>query len=115
VSGLTVIRILAAGLGVALMLFGVVAAATPGGIIAAAPPFIGGAVLVVGAAIERLRYRSEAAERAGEAPGPGGGEAGALDPRFRPTDEVFLDPTTNRRMRVYVDPASGERRYLAEA
>ena len=29
------------------------------------------------------------------------------------TDEVFVDPTTNRRMRVWVD-ASGERHYVAE-
>jgi hypothetical protein len=29
------------------------------------------------------------------------------------TDEVFVDPTTNRRMRVWVD-VSGERHYVAE-
>jgi hypothetical protein len=74
-----------------------------------------GAFLVVVVAIERSRYRSEAAERSNATPGPGGGEpAGTLEPRFRPTAEVFIDPTTGRRMRVVVDPASGERRYVAE-
>jgi len=28
---------------------------------------------------------------------------------------VFVDPTSNRRMRVYVDSSNGERRYVAEA
>lgn len=75
-----------------------------------------GLVLVVAALIERARYRSDDAERLSSPPGPGGGEpAGrALDPRFRPTDERFEDPTTRRRMRVWLDPGSGERRYVAE-
>jgi len=74
-----------------------------------------GAFLVVVVAIERGRYRSEAAERSNATPGPGAGEpAGQLEPRFRPTAEVFIDPTTGHRMRVVVDPASGERRYVAE-
>ena len=75
-----------------------------------------GAFLVVVVAIERSRYRSENAERSNATPGPGGGEpaGGALDPRFRPTAEVFIDPTTGRQMRVVVDPANGERRYVAE-
>jgi hypothetical protein len=30
------------------------------------------------------------------------------------TSEVFIDPTSGHRMRVVVDPASGERRYVAE-
>jgi len=33
---------------------------------------------------------------------------------FIPTEERFVDPTTGRRLRVYVDPATGERRYFAE-
>jgi hypothetical protein len=111
---LAIIRILAAVGGVIAMLFGVAIAATPGGIVAAAPPFLLGAALLIGAVIERARYRSETAERTGDAPGPGGGEAGGIEPRFRRTDEVFIDPTTNRRMRVLVDSATGERRYLAE-
>ncbi len=30
------------------------------------------------------------------------------------TDEVFRDPTTNRLMRVWVDPADGSRHYVTE-
>ena len=77
--------------------------------------FVGG-VLVVAVAAERQRYRSATAERAGHAPGPGGGETAdaPVEPRFRPTAEVFVDPTSGHRMRVLVDPASGERRYVAE-
>ncbi len=48
--------------------------------------------------------------------GPGDGEPpdATLEPRFRPTDEVFMDPTSGRKMRVWLDPRSGERRYRAE-
>ena len=78
--------------------------------------FAFGAFLVVVVAIERSRYRSGAAERSNDAPGPGGGEpAGSLEPRFRRTSEVFIDPTSGHRMRVLVDPSTGERRYVAEA
>src|SRR2546422_10720107 len=75
-----------------------------------------GAFLVVVVAIERSRYRSDAAEQTNATPGPGGGEPadGPIEPRFRPTAEVFIDPTTGRQMRVVVDPASGERRDVAE-
>ncbi|MEZ0241594.1 MAG: hypothetical protein ACAH65_12430 [Chloroflexota bacterium] len=76
-----------------------------------------GSFFVVLVALERRRYRSDAAERGNEPPGPGGGETAdaAADPRFRPTAEAFIDPTTGHRMRVLVDPATGERRYVAEA
>ena len=30
------------------------------------------------------------------------------------TDEVFVDPTTDRRMRVWLDPRDGSRHYVAE-
>ena len=33
---------------------------------------------------------------------------------FRPTDELFMDPTSGQRLRVYLNPATGERRYFAE-
>jgi hypothetical protein len=74
---------------------------------------IAGVVVLIALAIERNRYRSEEAERSFESTGPGGGEpSGTLDPRFRPTDESFIDPTTGVTMRVFVDPSSGERRYV---
>ena len=74
-----------------------------------------GAFLVVVLALEKSRYRSEAAERTNAVPGPGGGEpSGSVEPRFRATAEVFIDPTSGRRMRVLVDPTTGERRYVAE-
>jgi hypothetical protein len=31
-----------------------------------------------------------------------------------PTTEVFIDPVTHRRMRVWIDPASGARAYREE-
>jgi len=74
-----------------------------------------GAFLVVIVTIERHRYRSAAAERSNDPAGPGGGEpAGALEGRFKPTSEVFVDPTSGVRMRVVIDPSNGERRYIAE-
>jgi hypothetical protein len=73
-----------------------------------------GGGLVVVTVLERGRYRSGAAEKSAEAPGPGGGESGAVEARFEPTPEVFVDPTTGHRMRVLVDPRTGERRYVAE-
>lgn len=70
-----------------------------------------GAVGIIGITFERMRYRSEAAERVGAPAGPAGAEKDALEPRFRPTEERFVDPTTRQRLRVWVDPGSGERRY----
>ena len=76
---------------------------------------ISAAVVLVALAIERNRYRSEDAERSFEATGPGGGEpAGGLEPRFRRTEETFVDPTTGATMRVFLDGRTGERRYVAE-
>jgi hypothetical protein len=40
-----------------------------------------------------------------DADGPGGAA---------PTDEVFIDPDTGRRMRVWYDPATGRRDYRPE-
>jgi hypothetical protein len=70
-----------------------------------------GAVGLLGITFERMRYRSEAAERSGETGGQAGVDSGPPDPRFRPTEERFVDPTTRLRLRVWVDPSSGERRY----
>lgn len=107
-TGLVVIGVLLMLGGLALIV-GLPGAALPGLQLVAM-----GAFLVVVLAIERGRYRSAAAEKTNATPGPGGGETGALEARFRPTSEVFEDPTTGHRMRVAVDPATGERRYIAE-
>ena len=70
---------------------------------------------ILAVTFERRRYLSEAAERSGHAPGPGGGEElNAIEARFRGTEEAFVDPTSGRHMRVYVDARTGERRYVAE-
>lgn len=102
--------------GIVLMLAGLgLIVALPTGAVPGLQLVAMGAFLVVVVALERSRYRSVAAERSNWSPGPGGGEpAGALEPRFRPTSEMFIDPTSGLRMRVLVDPANGERRYVAE-
>jgi hypothetical protein len=73
-----------------------------------------GAVGLLAVGFERSRYRSGAAERTAGEPGPGGGEPGTPEPRFRRTEEVFVDPSSGRRMRVWVDSETGERQYHAE-
>jgi hypothetical protein len=117
VSGTTVIRVLIGLVGVLLIAGALVVAAFGGvgGWIGALWMLGAGAILLIAAAIEVTRYRSEHAERSGADPGPGGGESKAVEPRFRPTDEVFVDPTSRMRMRVYSDPRTGERRYVPEA
>lgn len=76
----------------------------------------GGLVLIVAALIERMRYRSAVADQTAAPHGPGGGEPTdqPMEPRFRRTDERFIDPTTSTPMRVWIDPDTGERRYRAE-
>ena len=117
-GGLGVARIVVLGFGLTLFAAGLATIAFGGG-----AAFIGGfwlgasgLVLIVAALLERMRYRSEASDRSGEAAGRAGGEpAGTrLDPRFRRSDEVFADPTSGQRMRVWTDPANGDRRYLPE-
>lgn len=34
---------------------------------------------------------------------------------FKPTDEVFKDPTTGKMTRVYEDPSTGQRQYREES
>jgi hypothetical protein len=91
-------------------LAGLVAGAWADGLWAA----VTGAVVLVAVTLERTRYRSEAAERSAGAAGPGGGETTMPLAPFRPTDELFVDPTSGQRLRVYLNPATGERRYYAE-
>jgi hypothetical protein len=75
-----------------------------------------GAFLVVVVAAERQRYRAVAGEASLAKPGPGGCERpnDPIEGRFRPTSEVFIDPSSGHQMRVLVDPRTGERRYVAE-
>jgi hypothetical protein len=105
-------------IGVLLMLAGLgVIAGLPGAGVIPGLELVGfGGFLVIVVAVERHRYRSEAAEPTNAPGGPGGGEPKGtkLEPRFRATAEAFIDPTTGVRMRVAVDSATGERRYLAD-
>ncbi len=100
----------------AVMVFAGLAAVSEGAGLTGLWLVVIGMVLIVVAILERLRYRSEIADRSGLPAGPGGGEPTAqpLESRFRRTDEVFVDPTSDRRMRVWLDQATGERRYRAE-
>ena len=65
-------------------------------------------VVVIGGAIIAIfgwdRYRGGAAR----------GQAGAAASQAQPTSEVFLDPETGQRMRVWFNPATGEREYRPE-
>ena len=42
------------------------------------------------------------------------GESDTAQPTWLPTRERFMDPTTRRVMRVWIDPARGERHYVPE-
>jgi hypothetical protein len=115
-TGTTVTRFVIGAIGLALLAGGILIVVGIGGgaIVPAFWMIVSGTILVIVALIETMRYRSEAAEMTRGAPGPGGGESGPPEARFRPTDEVFVDPTTQVRMRVYADGRTGERRYVAE-
>ncbi len=71
---------------------------------------------VTAIAFERMRYRSEVDEPVMQPPSRAGGDpaGAALPPGLRRTDERFLDPSTGVLMRVWFDPATGERRYVPE-
>ena len=116
--GLSLSRILVLIGGVCLVVFGIYLIALPSGAgtIVGIWTVLGGIALMVGALIERIRYRNEADDRDGAPAGPAGGEPPGtrLDPRFRRTDEIFTDPTSGHLMRVWLDPSTGERRYLSE-
>ena len=105
--GADLARLLVFGIGLVLAVVGAVAASARSSAAGLYPLFIGLA-LIVAAVIERVRYRSSEAETIGRAhPGPAAASPPAvrsLDPRFRPTEERFEDPTTGVRMRVWLDP-----------
>jgi len=112
----TTTRVVLGALGTLIALGGLAAVAMGGSTAAGGLwAVILGIVMVLAVVLERHRYRSEEADRAFDPVGPGGGEPdGAIEPRFRPTNETFVDPTTGHRMRVHADPRTGERRYVAE-
>ena len=75
-----------------------------------------GVVLIGVLAFERMRYHSAAAEPPASSGAPGGDAPHvALEPRFRPTSEIFVDPSSGKTTRVFADPATGERRYRVDA
>ncbi len=117
-TGLGVARVLVFLFGVTMLLVGIATIAFGGAAAFITGLWVGGIGIacIVGTLIERVRYRSDATDRAGLPTGKAGGEpAGTrLDPRFRRSDEVFVDPTSGHRMRVWLDPSNGERRYLTE-
>ena len=63
-------------------------------------PMIFGALLLLGTVWERLYYKPLEKSR------PGAG--------WVATDERFIDEDTGRVVRVWVEPASGERRYVRD-
>lgn len=110
-------RALAFILGSLLVLSGIASVAVDGAAGAAgAWLIIVGMILMLATVLERWRYRSEPADLSGLPIGPGGGEplGEPMEGRFQRTDELFVDPTSGRQMRVWLDPQSGERRYRAE-
>jgi hypothetical protein len=58
-----------------------------------------GALLFIGLAFERWRYKPLTGDR--------------LGPDWVATDERFIDPETGKLVTVYYHPATGERRYVA--
>ena len=109
------IRVIAFAFGLLMFLGGVAGIGAGGAEVPSVVFAIGiGAAVMVAAVLQRSGYRSEAAERSNVPPGPGGGEDGYPEPRFAPTGEVFVDPTSQILMRVYEDPRTGERRYRAD-
>ena len=98
----------------ALMVLGGVAGIVAGQPAAGVWAIVLGCVAIAAVALERSRYRSEATERSAGDPGPGGGEPSKPAAPFRPTEELFIDPTSGKRLRVYLNSATGERRYYVD-
>ena len=113
--GVTVARALIGGFGLLMLLGGIALAAAGADLFGVLTLFVPGALIVAAVVLERTRYRSLHAERTGDGIGPGGGETRVPDGRFRPTGERFIDPTTNVPLQVWVDPTTGERRYVPPA
>jgi hypothetical protein len=91
------VRVVVGGLGV-LAILGGIAAIAYGELFPGLWAAVVGGVLVAAALFEKGRYRA----REDQAERPGG---------LQPTNEVFVDPTTGQRIRVWFDPNTGYRRY----
>jgi hypothetical protein len=114
-TGSSVVRIIVGTIGALLVGGGIVLFLVfPLAVVGSFWMIVTGTVLLIAVLIEVTRYRSEHAERVNAAPGPGGGETDPPGPPFQRTEEVFIDPTSQRRMRVYMNPGTGERVYFAE-
>jgi hypothetical protein len=115
---LTGARLIVLITGIVVAFFGLYLVILPGGpgTVVGIYTLVTGVVFIVAALIERVRYRADAVDRSAPPIGPGGGEPldEPLEPRFRRTQEVFIDPTSGIQMRVWLDADSGERRYRAE-
>jgi hypothetical protein len=110
-------RVVLVVFGIALVFLGLVVLAEGerGSVTGSLFLIVPGLVCLVVPWFERLRYRSNDHDRANPSVGPAGGEpTGPPEPRFQRTDEVFIDPTSGLRMRVFLDPRSGDRRYVPE-
>lgn len=95
------LRLLIGAVGALLLALGLVLAASGGLMVwPGIQLMILGSLGVVIALFEQLRY--------------GPGRDAPHRPELRPTEERFIDPTTGQRMRVWIDPKSGERSYLPE-
>ena len=110
-------RVVLVAFGIALIVLGLVVLVEGGrgSVTGSLFLFVPGIVCLIVPWFERLRYRSNDHDRANPPVSPGGGEpTGPPEPRFQRTGEVFIDPTSGLRMRVFVDPGSGDRRYVPE-
>ena len=97
---LHVLRLAAAALGALLVVVGLLGPISMGQPVWTGIYFIGlGAGIIVITIIGEPRYWP--ARRAGEG-------------QLRPTDERFIDPTSGAQMRVWIDPATGDRSYLPD-
>jgi hypothetical protein len=64
-------------------------------------PVLAGALLLTAGCLFERRYHATQ-------------QAFPPDSRFRPTGERFVDPESGRLTAAWVDPATGERRYIDE-
>ncbi len=93
----TVLRAIAALIGVALVVWSVTLYTHGSDAGAAAVITIEGVLIVVGVVFERRRYQPK------------------IEPstdRWQTTDEKFIDPGTGKLMQVLFDPKTGERNYI---